>query len=61
LSRPNFEQAEAVSLRPVFKKNYCFGAAAAAGALPTALPKNLKKSESGRNRKRVSLLLRLFS
>ena len=34
---------------------------AAAGGLPDGLPKNLKKSESGRNRKRVSLLFRPFS
>ena len=37
---------------------YGFGAAAtgAAGGLPEELLKNLKKSESGRSRKRVSLL-----
>src|ERR1700694_1019148 len=34
---------------------------AAAGGLPEELLKNLKKSESGRNRKRVSLLFRPFS
>src|ERR1700731_2450031 len=47
---------------------YGFGAAAAAaaggvgatGGLPEELPKNLKKSESGRSRKRVSLLFRPF-
>src|SRR5260370_42651395 len=37
------------------------GGAAAAGGLPEALLKNLKKSESGRSRKRVSLLFRPFS
>src|SRR5579864_7871543 len=42
--------------------SYGFGdAAGAADALPDAAPKNLKKSESGRSRKRVSLLLRPFS
>ena len=37
------------------------GGAAVAGGLPEELLKNLKKSESGRSRKRVSLLFRPFS
>jgi len=48
---------------------YGFGAAAAAaavgvgaaGGLPDEFEKNLKKSESGRSRKRVSLLFSPFS
>src|ERR1700720_4636500 len=37
------------------------GGAAATGGLPDELLKNLKKSESGRSRKRVSLLFNPFS
>jgi hypothetical protein len=44
-------------------KTYGFAEAAGAAAadLPEAPPKNLKKSESGRNRKRVALLFRPVS
>jgi hypothetical protein len=56
------------STHPCLVLPYGFGAAAAvaggvaaAGGLPDELLKNLKKSESGRSRKRVSLLFSPFS
>jgi len=52
------EDRSGPSARP--KAAQGFGAGAA-GGLPEALPKNLKKSESGRSRKRVSLLFSPFS